>query len=155
MMTANEALDRARKIWGDRIKNVAPMSRKEGSWWVDVTDDAWAHGLDGNGHADCHPECTKLEMGTPMTIDLCTAPGAADLTFGSVLSEMISRSFLRVDGRAAPGGRYYTQCLHCRGTDMDRPTGRGATLGLVTHAADCLLAKHLPRLIAMADKGVT
>jgi len=90
-----------------------------------------------------------------MTEDLCTAPGAADLTFGSVLDAMIARSFQRVDGRAGPEARYYTRCLHCPGTDAERPPGERPSLELVAHTADCLMAKHMPRLKAMANKDVT
>lgn len=87
--------------------------------------------------------------------DLWTAPGAADFTFGSVLSEMIRRSFQRVDGRLQANGRTYTECLHCQGTDFERRIGARPSLGLVEHKLSCLLAKHLPRLKAMATRDVT
>lgn len=87
--------------------------------------------------------------------DLTIAPGAADLTFGSVLDTMISRSFRRIDGRAGPEGRFYTDCFHCDGTDKDRPQGERPSIHRVQHDANCLLAKHLPRLRAMANKGST
>lgn len=87
--------------------------------------------------------------------DLTIAPGAADLTFGSVLSEMIRRSFQRVDGSAGPEARHYAECLHCYGNDVRRAVGRRPSLDLIEHKPGCLLAKHLPRLRAMANKGAT
>lgn len=91
----------------------------------------------------------------PKEDDLCTAPGAADLTFGSLLCEMIRLSFTRVDGRAGSGGRHYAECNYCGGNDATRPTGQRPSLTFVTHKDDCSLAKHLPRLMAMANKDVT
>lgn len=87
--------------------------------------------------------------------DLCAAPGADDLTFGSLLCEMIRWSFTRVDGRMAPGGRHYAECNYCGGNDVTRPEGQRPGLDHVIHQPDCSLAKHLPRLMAMANKGVT
>lgn len=87
--------------------------------------------------------------------NLCTAPGAADFTFGSLLSEMLRRSFQRIDGRASPIGRHYVECDYCGGTDETRPTGRRPSLELVQHETDCSLAKHMPRLKAMMNKDVT
>lgn len=86
---------------------------------------------------------------------LCTAPGADDLTFGSLLSEMIRHMFRRIDGRAGPEGRHYTECLQCSGTDALRPAGQRPTIEMVLHDPDCLMLKHMPRLKAMANKGVT
>lgn len=88
--------------------------------------------------------------------ELCIAPGAGDLTFGSILETMIGRMFLRVETLKDAGPRrFYTECTQCQGTDEDRPFGQRPSITLVKHADDCLLHKHLPRLRAMARKGVT
>lgn len=88
--------------------------------------------------------------------DLLRAPGAADLTFGSLLSEMIRCMHRRVEtlDREAPH-RYYTECLQCGGTDNARPVGARQSIERVAHKPDCLMARHLPRLRAMAREGVT
>lgn len=88
--------------------------------------------------------------------DLLTAPGGADFTFGSLLNEMLRRMFTRIESLdpAAPH-RFYIECSQCRGTDNSRALGQRSALTRVEHAADCLLAKHMPRLRAMANKDVT
>ncbi len=95
--------------------------------------------------------CDQIEIFDIMTV----APGAADLTFGSVLYEMIRRSFQRVNGRAGPEGKHYIECHHCEGNDCLRLVGQRPQIDLVHHTDDCLLAKHLLRLKAMANKGAT
>ena len=87
--------------------------------------------------------------------DLTVAPGAQDLTFGSFLCEIIRMSFQRVDGRASPINRHYAECNFCGGTDETRALGQRPSLELVVHHPNCSLAKHLPRLRAMANKDVT
>lgn len=84
------------------------------------------------------------------------APGAADFTFGSLLSEMIRHMYQRVE-TLDPERRhhFYTECLICKGDDKQRAIGRRPSLDLVEHTADCSLGKHLPRLRAMANKDVT
>lgn len=87
---------------------------------------------------------------------LWTAPGADDLTFGSLLDQMISQMFQRVEtlDHNAPH-RKYTECHCCGGNDQDRATGQRPSSALVKHDSRCLLAQHLPRLRAMASRGVT
>lgn len=87
--------------------------------------------------------------------ELLTAPGAADLTFGSLLSWMIRNGFKRVEtlDRTAKH-RFYYECSQCGGNDTQRSHYK-STLAGVQHAPDCLLAKHLPRLYAMANEGTT
>lgn len=93
----------------------------------------------------------NAEMVDPLTI----APGDDDLTFGSLLDTMIRRCFERAGSRHA-GGLYYMRCHHCNGTSIDRPVGERETrIDLVKHDPNCLVAKHMPRLRAMANKGVT
>lgn len=87
--------------------------------------------------------------------DLTIAPGADDLTFGSLLSELIRRAYQLVDGRAGPEARNYVECMFCRGNDADRPVGQRPSTALIKHSDNCSLAKHLPRLRAMANKGGT
>lgn len=90
-----------------------------------------------------------------MTDDLLTAPGANDLTFGSTLEWLIGQGFQRVqtlDGAAKR--KHYTECKACGGTDEDRNHPRPSSLS-VKHDSDCGFAKHLPRLRAMANEGVT
>lgn len=87
--------------------------------------------------------------------DLTVAPGDDDLTFGSLLDTMIRRCFERAGSRHA-GGLYYMRCHHCNGTSIDRPVGERETrIDLVKHDPNCLVAKHMPRMRAMANKGVT
>jgi hypothetical protein len=95
-------------------------------------------------------------MSSPAPDDLCTAPGIADLTFGSLLVEMLRGMFSRCEtlDPNAPH-RFYVECKQCQGTDNDRPRGQRRSMELVKHADGCLLAKHLPRIKAMANKGVT
>lgn len=84
------------------------------------------------------------------------APGAADFTFGSLLSEMIRHMFLRVETfNPVLRHRNYTECKICQGDDLQRTLGQRPSLHLVQHTADCSLGKHLPRLRAMANKDVT
>lgn len=87
---------------------------------------------------------------------LFEAPGDADLTFGSLLTEMIGAMYQRVD-TLDPSARHrlYTECKCCGGNDQDRATGQRPSQTLVKHDSRCLLAKHLPRLRAMADRDVT
>lgn len=84
------------------------------------------------------------------------APGAADFTFGSLLTEMIRHCFVRVE-TLDPDRRhhFYSQCRFCQGDDLQRALGKRPSLLLVEHTADCSLGKHLPRLRAMANKDVT
>lgn len=101
-----------------------------------------------------------LSVGSPNDIDpsetdLCTAPGAADLTFGSLLDQMIAEMFERIETLDPKGPRYCFECTICGGTDSKRKRGTRRARELVDHAPDCLLAKHLPRLKAMACKDVT
>jgi hypothetical protein len=88
--------------------------------------------------------------------DLCTAPGAADLTFGGLLTVMIGEMFLHVEtlDSAAPH-RFYLECKQCEGTDNERPRGQRRQIHLVKHTPDCSLGRHMPRLLAMANKDVT
>jgi hypothetical protein len=58
MLTLNEAVERARKIWGPKFRVVSDIPR--GSWRVDVGRKT--HRLDINGHANCHDECKKAEI---------------------------------------------------------------------------------------------
>lgn len=84
------------------------------------------------------------------------APGAADFTFGSLLIEMIRHTFQRVESLAPDRPhRFYTECKQCGGNDMSRKAGQRPSLDHVQHRPGCLLAKHLPRLRAMANKDVT
>lgn len=87
--------------------------------------------------------------------ELWTAPGAADLTFGSLLFEMIGNSYVRVETLDPTARRYYLKCEFCGGSDEDRPLGRRPAHALVKHDSNCLFAKHLPRLLAMANRDVT
>jgi len=110
-------------------------------------------------------EAALSELGTSLAADpyarppdLTIAPGAADLTFGSLLDTMIKQMFF--DGTVYSGGgpnfqRKSLCCFVCSGTDHDRPKGARPSIDDVDHFHDCLLAKHLPRLRAMANKGVT
>lgn len=113
----------------------------------------WAMYLDS--HADAEKLSGLRSDLRALLDDPCVAPGARDFTFGSVLSEMIRHMFQRVDGRAAENGRHYTECLQCKGADMGRRTGARPSLELVKHDPDCLFAKHLPRIKAMANRDVT
>jgi hypothetical protein len=62
MMTQNEAIQRANKIWPNK-KFILTPDRHTDHWWIDVVPLAQgeAHILDGNGHACCHERCTRLE----------------------------------------------------------------------------------------------
>ena len=88
--------------------------------------------------------------------ELLTAPGGADLTFGSLLSLMIAGMFQRVEtlNHEAPH-RYYVECKQCGGTDNIRERGLRPQIDRVQHLPDCTLHKHLPRLYAMANEGTT
>jgi hypothetical protein len=90
--------------------------------------------------------------------DLTVAPGAADLTFGSLLDSMIGRMFEKANLPATvPYARMRDslRCSSCSGDDANRPRGARPSPEHVVHESDCLLAKHLPRLRAMANKGAT
>lgn len=90
-----------------------------------------------------------------MVEDLTIAPGADDLTFGSLLATMIGGCFEHAGTRHA-GGRYFVRCQNCSGTNSDRQEWQSSTcIDLVKHDPNCLVAKHMPRLRAMANKGVT
>lgn len=89
-----------------------------------------------------------------MEPNLFTAPGKEDLTFGSLMSDMIRRQYEFVKSLGI-AHRYYFECVHCKGTDEERPKGAVASINQVVHKDDCLLAKHLPRLTAMANRDVT
>jgi len=87
---------------------------------------------------------------------LCTAPGSDDLTFGSLLYEMIRTQFTRHDRAAGLTPHQFYQCNHCGGNDSaSRKMAQRPSTELVEHKLDCLMAKHLPRLKAMANKGAT
>jgi hypothetical protein len=70
MLTANEALDRAMRIWGFR-RIVTVHTRPDGGADVNLIRVGAAsdtrgqtysyHRLDGNGHAVCHDDCRVLE----------------------------------------------------------------------------------------------
>ena len=89
-------------------------------------------------------------------IELFTAPGAADLTFGSLLNEMIRRMYVRCEN-LDPHARhfFYIECTECKGHDMNRPVGAKPSMDAVEHIQGCLMERHLPRLKAMANKGRT
>lgn len=99
------------------------------------------------------------EKATPVFVlpedELCIAPGADDLTFGSVLYGMLRHCFNRYERAPGLGPRDFTSCKFCSGSDAARATGARPSLERVKHTQDCLLAKHLPRLRAMANKGAT
>lgn len=60
-MTQDEALERAKEIWGDTVNRVQVRGRKiDGEWYV-ILHNENQHKLDSEGHADCHPECKTLE----------------------------------------------------------------------------------------------
>lgn len=85
-----------------------------------------------------------------------SSPGAADLTFGSLLNEMIRHMFVRVEtlDPDAPH-RLCVRCSQCDGDDQHRAIGQRPSLSNVNHKPDCLLGKHLPRLHTMASRDVT
>jgi hypothetical protein len=87
---------------------------------------------------------------------LYIAPGVRDLSFGGLLSVMISTMFQRVTtlDHKSPHRIYY-ECKQCRGTDLKRQKGSRPQINSVKHTKDCSLAKHMPRLRAMADRDVT
>lgn len=87
--------------------------------------------------------------------ELLTAPGAADLTFGSLLDFMIGCSFQRVETLAPDRKhRFYTECRCCGGTDEKRDHYK-TSLSKVEHSETCGFRKHMSRLRAMANEGVT
>ncbi len=88
--------------------------------------------------------------------ELWTAPGAADLSFGSLLDEMIRHMFVRVEtlDPDAPH-RHCIRCSQCEGDDQQRAIGQRPSLNSVKHKPDCPLGIHLPRLRAMASRDVT
>jgi hypothetical protein len=91
-----------------------------------------------------------------MTEDLTVAPGAADPTFGALMNWLIFKSFHRVETLDPNiSFRHYTECLMCEATDLSRRIGDATSVHHITHKPDCILAKHLPRLRAMATKGAT
>src|SRR6185503_1456586 len=70
----------------------------------------------------------------PSQNELWTAPGAADLTFGSVLYTLIAYAFQRVETLDPQRThRFYTECRHCRGSDQKRQTGERSRIDLVNH----------------------
>lgn len=61
-MTRNEALERARLIWGERVMWLPEQpSRADGMWEVALNDGSGIHFLDRNGHTACHNYCSKRE----------------------------------------------------------------------------------------------
>lgn len=72
MLTRNEAIERAAKIWGARVVVNGPFrlaitcvsgatsATHDVEWWID-TPDGLHHGLDANGHTTCHRGCADLE----------------------------------------------------------------------------------------------
>jgi hypothetical protein len=57
MMTKNEAVERAAKIWGEGCE-VSSIPRSGEAW---VMKGGNRHHLDGNGHVDCHSWCRRRE----------------------------------------------------------------------------------------------
>ena len=57
VVTLNEAIDRAFRIWGARVTNV--QLRPGGGAYVETRtiDGEVGHNLDGNGNPDCHADC--------------------------------------------------------------------------------------------------
>jgi len=72
-MTANEALERANRIWGnERVKSVRvyPDSVYVELHPAGIASDTRgqnyvAHRLDGNGHPTCHDACKRIEANLP------------------------------------------------------------------------------------------
>lgn len=56
MMTSNEALERAQRIWGHDCQ----LEQRVNDRWDVSIKGVW-HGLDGNGHVTCHTKCEDLE----------------------------------------------------------------------------------------------
>ncbi len=56
-LTKNEALERAKAIWGDNDYKVRAVFNGK----VMVENGLYIHYLDGNGHPTCHKECVRLE----------------------------------------------------------------------------------------------
>lgn len=63
-MTRNEAEERAKKIWGDKlIKSVLIAGRSASEWSIEVDSGVFRwHLLDKDGHTNCHSACAQLEM---------------------------------------------------------------------------------------------
>lgn len=65
-MTYNEALERAKKIWGNNVQVVRasnyqiPGKTEWNAHWGNAS--IW-HGMDCNGHPTCHFRCMKIEEG--------------------------------------------------------------------------------------------
>jgi hypothetical protein len=58
MMTKNEAVERAARIWPKRV-NVWRAGNLE-RWMVETPDGRY-HVMDENGHTKCHPDCARIE----------------------------------------------------------------------------------------------
>lgn len=87
--------------------------------------------------------------------DIFIAPGSKDFTFGSLISDLISKGFTREERAAGLQPRQFYACSYCGGHDANRPIGQRPQIAAVIHGDGCLLNKHLPRLRAMANRDVT
>lgn len=58
-LTKNDALDRAKAIWGDGFKTATVEISESGGASIETR--LFYHILDANGHPTCHDRCKKLE----------------------------------------------------------------------------------------------
>ena len=61
-MTYNEAVERAKKIWGKQVKRAYDFGD---CWGIDLRGDDRGHTLDQNGYVICHDDCKRLEEKVP------------------------------------------------------------------------------------------